>query len=104
MVAMERFNINLKLIESIQNLYFKTESEVNFDGKVGEWFQTTTGMRQDYLLSHTLFNTMFEQILNDALYTHIGTVNIGGRIITNLRFVDDIDGLASTTSLVVNLN
>ena len=27
---------------------------------------------------------------------HLGTVSIGGRIITNLRFADDIDGLAGS--------
>ena len=36
--------------------------------------------------------------INDALYTHIGTVHIGGRIIINLRFADDIDGLAGSKS------
>ena len=30
----------------------------------------------------------------DALEDLEGTVNIGGRIITNLRFADDINGLA----------
>ena len=30
----------------------------------------------------------------EALADHEGTVNFGGREITNLRFVDDIDGLA----------
>ena len=44
-LAMKRFNINLKLIESIQNLYSKAESAVYFDGKVGEWFQIKTGVR-----------------------------------------------------------
>ena len=43
--AMKRFNINLKLIESIQHLYNKIESAVYFDGKIGEWFSTTTGVR-----------------------------------------------------------
>ena len=32
--------------------------------------------------------------MTDALDDHEGTVSIGGRIITNLRFADDIDGLA----------
>ena len=95
---MNGFNFNLKLIESIQNLYSKAESVVYFDGKVGEWFQTTTGARRGCLLSPTLFNIMLEQIMNDALDTHVRTVNIGGRIITNLRFADDIDGLAGSES------
>ena len=30
---------------------------------------------------------------HDALEDHEGTVSIGGRTITNLRFADDIDGL-----------
>ena len=32
--------------------------------------------------------------MRDALEDHEGTVSIGGRTITNLRFADDIDGLA----------
>ena len=32
--------------------------------------------------------------MTDALEDHEGTVSIGGRPITNLRFADDIDGLA----------
>ena len=33
--------------------------------------------------------------MTDALEDHKGTVSIGGRTITNLRFADDIDGLAA---------
>ena len=32
--------------------------------------------------------------MTDALEDHEGTLSIGGRTITNLRFVDDTDGLA----------
>ena len=32
--------------------------------------------------------------MTDALEDHEGTVSIGGRTLTNLRFADDIDGLA----------
>ena len=32
--------------------------------------------------------------MTDVLANHEGTVSIGGRTITNLRFADDIDGLA----------
>ena len=32
--------------------------------------------------------------MTDALEEHENTVSIGGRTITNLRFADDIDGLA----------
>ena len=46
------------------------------------------------LLSPTLFNIFLERIMTDAFEDHKGTVSIGGRKITNLRFADDIDGLA----------
>ena len=32
--------------------------------------------------------------MTDALEDHEGTVSIGGRTITNLRFADDSDGLS----------
>ena len=32
--------------------------------------------------------------MTDALEDHEGIVSIGGKAITNLRFADDIDGLA----------
>jgi hypothetical protein len=35
-------------------------------------------------------------IMTDVLENHVGTVSIGGRIITNLRFADDIDDLAGS--------
>ena len=69
----------------------------------GEWFWITTGVRQGCLLSLTLFNIMLEQIINDALDKHDGTVNMGGQITTNLRFADDIDALAGTEIELHNL-
>ena len=44
--------------------------------------------------------------LTDALEDHEVTVSIGGRTITNLRFADDIDGLAGQelANLVERLN
>ena len=37
--------------------------------------------------------------MTDALEDHEGTVSIGGRAIANLRFADDIDGLAREEEL-----
>ena len=44
--------------------------------------------------SPILFNVFLERIITDSLEDHTGTVKLGGRTTTNLRFVDDIDGLA----------
>ena len=41
--------------------------------------------------------------MTDALGDYKGTVSIGGRTITNLRFADDIDGLAGEEEKVANL-
>ena len=40
--------------------------------------------------------------MTDALEDHEGTVSIGGRTITNLRFADDIDGLARDEEELAN--
>ena len=59
---------------------------------IGDWFQTTAGVQQIFMLS-TIFNMSLERIMTDSLGDHVGTVSIGGRTITNLRFGGDIDGL-----------
>ena len=41
--------------------------------------------------------------MTDALEDHEGTSNIRGRTITNLRFADDIDGLAGEEEKLANL-
>ena len=92
--TMKVYNINGALIRSIQNLYDKATSAVELNGKTGDWFRTTVGVRQGCLLSPTLFNIYLERIMTEALENHEGTVSIGGRVITNLRYADDIDGLA----------
>ena len=41
--------------------------------------------------------------MTNALEDHEGTVSTGGRTITNLRFADDIDGLAGEEEELANL-
>ena len=45
----------------------------------------------------------FLRIMADALESHDGTVGIGGRTITNLCFVDDIDGIVGQEQELVKL-
>ena len=92
---MKKYNISTNLIQVIKNLYNKATSGVLFNGTIGDWFRTTVGVRQGCLLSPTLFNIFLED--------HEGTVSIGGRTITNLRFADDIDGLAGEEEELANL-
>ena len=91
---MKKYNISTNLIQVIKNFYNKATSAVLFNSSTGDWFRTTAGVRQGRLLSPTLFNIFLERIMTDALEDYEGTVTSGGRTITNLCFVHDIDGLA----------
>ena len=106
--TMKKFNISGKLIETIQSLYENAMSAVLVQGTTGEWFHTSVGVRQGCLLSPTLFNIFLEGIIIHALENFNGTISIGGRKITNLRFADDIDGITGEedelTELVHNLD
>ena len=74
---MKKHSISTNLIQVIKNLYNKATSAV-------------------------LFNIYLERIMTDALEDHEGMVSIGGRIITNLHFADDIDGLAGEGEELAN--
>ena len=93
-VTTKKYNISANLIRAIKLLYDKATSAVLFIGSIGDWFRTTVGVRQGYLLSPTLFNIFLERIMTEDLEDHAGTVSIGGRTIADLRFADAIDGLA----------
>ena len=92
--TIKKYNISTSLIQVIKNLSNKITSAVLSTGSIADWFRTTVAVRQGCLLSPTLFNIFLERIMTDALEDHEGTVSIGGRTITNLRFAGDIDGLA----------
>ena len=87
---MRKYKINASIIRAIENLYDKAQSAVLFNGSTEEWFRTTVGTRLGCLLLPTLFNIFLERIMCEALDDREGSVSIGGRLITKLRFADDI--------------
>ena len=101
--AMRKYNISENMVKSIKQLYNKACSAVLTNGKLGDRFRSTVGVRQGFLLSPTLFNIFLERIMLEALEEHKGTVSIEGRNITNLRFANDIDGLAGSSREVKDL-
>ena len=101
--TMNLYYISANLIKVIESLYSKATSAVYYIGSVGEWLRTTVGVRPGCLLSPTLFNIFLERIMTDALENHKGSVSIGGRTITNLRFADEIDALAGKEDELVKL-
>lgn len=85
------FNIEEGLVQTMQALYAHSSSAVLLNNKIGDFFQTTVGVRQGCLLSPILFNLYLERIMIDTLHDHHTSISIGGRPICNLRFADDID-------------
>ena len=90
---MKKYNINASLIRVIKHVYDKATSAALFNGSTGDWFRTTAGVQGRCLLSPTLFNIFLQTITIDALDDE-GSVSTGSKTITNLRFADDIAGLA----------
>ena len=83
-------------------------SAVLVQGATGEWFHISVRVLQGCLLSPILFNIFLEDIMTHSLENYNGTVRIGVRKITNLRFADAIDGITGEedelTKLVHNLD
>ena len=75
MGTMLKYNISANLVRTIEHLYDKATSAVQMNGSIGEWFETTVGVRQGCLLSLTLFNIFLERIMSDALEEHDGMVS-----------------------------
>ena len=91
---MKNCNNSANLIRIIEHLSGKAISAVLFNGSTGDCFRATVGVPQGCLLSASLFTLCLEVIMTVALEEHEGTVSTGGRIITNLRFADNTNGLA----------
>ena len=91
---MRMFNISKGIVNAIEALYESSRSAVLLVDEVSDWFCKRVGVRQGCLLSPTLFNIYLEYIMMEALDGFEGSVSIGGRTVTNLRFADDIDLVA----------
>ena len=78
------------IILLIKNLYENQTATVKTSYGLSDFFQIGQGVRQGCILSPNLFNIFSEQIMRSALADFDGTVTVGGRKITNLRYADDI--------------
>src|SRR6476469_399090 len=85
-----------KLVKILENMYEGMYSAVRSSGGLSEWFETTVGVKQGCILSPLLFNIFLEAILSQALRDGEEGAVIGGYLISNLRFADDIAGLEET--------
>lgn len=84
------------IVQLLANLYRKQKAAVKVAQVVSEWFQVRKGVRQGCVLSPYLFNIVAEMAMRAALDGFKGGLKLGGRVLTNLRYADDIVLIASS--------
>ena len=84
------------LISLIKSLYENQKSNIRLANSRSDFFAVLRGVRQGCSLSPYLFNIMAEVLMRLALDGFEGGFRIGGRLLTNLRYADDIVLLASS--------
>jgi len=57
---------------------------------ISEWFLVEKGVRQGCVLSPCLFNILAEMVMRHTVDGFQGGLQIGGQIIMNLCYADDI--------------
>ena len=95
-VTMMDMGYPLHLIDLLAKLYRKQHAKVKVAGTLSEWFRVKKGARQGCVLSPYLFNILAEMVMRETLDGFQGGLQIGGRMITNLRHADDIILLATS--------
>ena len=87
----------LHLIDLLAKLYSKQLTKVKVAaGTLSEWFPVKKGVRQGCVLSPYLLNIPDEMVMRDTLDGFQGGLQIGGLMITNLRYAEDIILLATS--------
>ena len=66
--VLRSFNVEEELVKAIQALYENSSSAVLLNSQLGEFFESTVGVRQGCLLSPILFNLFLEKIMQDSLH------------------------------------
>jgi len=94
-VTMMDMGYPLHLIELLAKLYRKQLAKVKVVGTLSEWFRVKKGVRQGCVLSPYLFNILAEMVMRETVNGFQGGLQIGGLMITNLRYADDIILLAT---------
>ena len=89
-ITMKRMGFSLHIIDLIRSLYSKEKAAVRTTHGLTDWFDIEQGVRQGCILSSHLCNIYSEQIMRNALEDFTGGVRIGGRVITSLRYADDV--------------
>jgi len=84
------------LIDLLDKLYRKQLAKVKVAATPSEWFRVEKGVQQGCVLSPYLSSILAEMVMREILDGFQGGLQIGGRIVTNLRYADDIILLATS--------
>ena len=95
-VTMMDMGYPIHLIDLLAKLYKKQLAKVKVAGTLSEWFRVKKGVRQGCVLSLYLFNIIAEMAMRETLDGFQGGLQIGERMIANLRYADDIILLATS--------
>jgi len=76
--------------------YRKQLAKVKVAGTLSEWFHVKKGVRQGCVLSPYLCNILAEMVMRETLDGFRGGLQIGGQMITNRLYADDIILLATS--------
>ena len=87
----------------LRNLYADQQATVRTGRGTTDWFQISKGVHQGCVLSPCLFNLYAEYIMQNAgLDEAQAGIEIAGRNINNLRYVDDTTLLAESKEELKN--
>ena len=78
------------MVTLLQKINEKAQSAVRIGRHQGEWFRTNVGTRQGNPLSSVLFITYLERVMDHMKESNC-EIRLGGTLVNNLRFADDID-------------
>jgi len=76
-------------------MYRKQLTTVKVVGTLAEWLSVKKGVQQGCALSPYLFSVLAEMVMKVTLDGFQGVLQIGGRMVTNLCYTDDIILLAT---------
>ena len=100
---MLRLGTPTHIIYLLMGIYNEQKAKVRTSYGDSDWFTIEKGVRQGCIISPHLFNIYSECIMREALEGHEGTVKVGGKAITNLRYADDVVLIASSMEELQNL-
>ena len=86
--CLRSIGVDQVLVDLIDNMYKQAECAVVINGKITDWFQVVTGVRQGCLQSPSLFNLFLEFVMKDLRNLDNG-IQMGEMSINNIRYADD---------------